>query len=78
MLANVIGLRPLDFSTKDNKQIRGMQLFVSFVENGVTGHATDKLFVRADVELPKKLQVGQEIDIYFDRKGKVEAVVGGE
>ena len=78
MLATLHGIRPLDFTANDGKKVKGTQLFVSFEENGVTGRATDKVFVKADIELPKKLQIGQEIDLYFDRKGKVEAVIGGE
>ena len=78
MLAKLHGVRPLDFTAQDGKQVRGTQLFISFEEQGVTGHATDKLFVRQDIELPKKMQVGKDLDIYFDRKGKVEAVYDSE
>jgi len=74
MIAIIHGLRALDFTAEDGKKIKGTQLFVTFEEEGVTGHATDKLFAKAAIELPEKLQVGSEVEIFFDRKGKVAAV----
>ena len=74
MTATLLGVRPLNFTANDGKQVVGVQIFASFPDQGVTGHATDKFFVRQDVQLPK-LQVGKNYEIFFDRKGKVEAVL---
>jgi len=78
MLATLQGYRALDFTTEDSKRIRGTQLFISFDEDNVVGQATDKLFVKPEVELPTQMQQGDSLEIYFDRKGKVESVFASE
>lgn len=69
----LVGSKFLDFHTQDGNHIKGTQLFVAFDEEGVEGKATDKLFIREGISLPK-LAVNKRLDITFNRKGKVEAV----
>ncbi|MCL2190173.1 MAG: hypothetical protein FWB87_15585 [Defluviitaleaceae bacterium] len=75
MLATLQGIRTLDFTANNGERVQGTQLFVSFEEAGVTGFATDKLFVRTDVHLPDKLKPNTQIEVFFDRKGKPEAII---
>jgi hypothetical protein len=74
MHANLLGIRILDFTGNDGKAVKGTQLFIAFQDKDVTGQATDKLFVRSDITLPKGLEVGKAIHVFFNRKGKVEAI----
>jgi len=75
MLATLHGIRSLDFTANDGNRVQGTQLFVSFEEANVVGHATDKLFAGADVRLPEKLKPGIPIECFFNRKGKLESVI---
>jgi len=74
MLATLLGSRVLDFVADDGSKIKGTQLFVSFTEDGVTGQAADKFFVKDGMEIPAKLAPGLKVEIDFNRKGKVEGV----
>lgn len=69
----LIGYRKLDFTPDNGDTVKGTQLFISYIENGVTGEMTDKLFVRDGLELPA-LTPGMTLDVSFTRKGKVESV----
>lgn len=68
----LLGFRKLDFTTEDGP-VKGVQLFTSNEEEGVTGLMTDKLFIRDGMELPA-LTVGMTLDVEFNRRGKVVAV----
>lgn len=69
----LLGFRHLDFTTDDGSAVKGVQLFVAFAEDGVTGRMADKLFIRDGIALPA-LTPGMMLDISFNRKGKVESV----
>jgi len=75
MKAKLLGTRQLDFTSKDGNHIKGINLYIAFPEDGVTGHATDKIFIKPDISLPTGIKVNSDIQIFFNRKGKVEAVV---
>ena len=72
MQAILLGVRKLDFSTNDG-QIKGTQLFIAFDEDDVTGKATDRIFVKSDIPLPK-LEINKPFNVYFNRKGKVDSI----
>lgn len=69
----LLGFRHLDFSTEDGSAVKGVQIFVAFEEDGVTGRMAEKFFIRDGLELPT-LTPGMSMDIRFTRKGKVESV----
>jgi len=75
MKAKLVGVRDLDFTASDGKRVKGVTLHLIFADEGVNGHATDKIFVRSEIELPKDLAVGKSLQVFFNRRGKVEAVV---
>ena len=73
IIYTIMGVRALDFLDDNGKAVKGTQLFVCFPEPGVTGHMTEKFFVRDGIQLPE-LKPTDTVNIYFSRKGKVEAV----
>ena len=73
MLMTLLGFRVLDFESNGEK-VKGVQAFVSFMEEGVCGARTDKLFFRdGSIELPE-LQPGMTLDVAFNHRGKPEKV----
>lgn len=77
----VLGKRPLSFTANDGKTITGVSLFVgtqfndSDIAAGATGLLCDKFFVSTD-KLPKaEIVVGKDVEIYFNRYGKVDKIV---
>ena len=70
----LMGLRTLDFESNGD-QIKGMQLFVAYPEDGVEGQMTDKIFLRDGFELPDGLKPGMNLDVTFNRRGRPEKVV---
>lgn len=74
MQAILLGICELNFksgSTGDN--IQGTQLFYAYPEQNTIGHRADKVFIRKDIQLPN-MKPNDTINLFFDRKGKVEAV----
>lgn len=72
-ITRLLGHRRLDFKDRDGSDVKGMQLYVSFSEDGVTGEMCDKLFVRDGVELPP-LTPGMNLDVTYNHKGRVVAI----
>ena len=74
-MAKVVGYKRADFKPKDSdSEIKGINLFVTYKRNDVQGDACERLFVsdnRAGTYLPK---VGDEVEIVYNRYGKVESI----
>jgi len=68
----LLGVRNLDFTTQEG-QVKGTQLFIAFDEDDVKGKAADKIFIKSDMQLPK-LELNKPFNVFFNRKGKVEAI----
>jgi len=70
----LVGFRELDFTDDKGNSVKGTQLHTTYSEDGVTGKACGKTFIRAgSMELPP-LTVGMALDITYNRKGKVTSV----
>jgi hypothetical protein len=69
-----LGFRQLDFVGNDGKAVKGVQIHASYTEDGVKGQAVDKIFVKADIAIPKGVEIGKPFYVHFNRKGKVVAV----
>lgn len=67
------GYKKLDFSDDNGNPVKGTQLYTSYPEDGVTGEACGKLFIRDGIDIPP-LTVGMMLDITYNRKGKAVAV----
>lgn len=75
MKVSVLGIRPVNFTASDGRAVAGSTLYIGYETDGVDGMAAEKIFVSAE-KLPKKAIVpGSDIEIIFNMKGKVEAVV---
>lgn len=74
MLANVVGKKILNFTAEDGKVIDGAHLFVTYEETGVEGVAAEKLFISSTKINAKDVSVGDVLEIFFTRYGKVDKV----
>lgn len=81
MIVNLCGVRDLDFQTKDGDTIKGIKIFFSYSEDGVSGHATDSKFISSSLckELGVTFKVleeyvGQVIDLSVNLKGKITGI----
>lgn len=74
MIHSVLGKRAVSFTASDGKEISGTTLYLAYETDGVEGMAADKVFIPA-AKMPKKdIVVGSEIDVLFNRFGKVEEI----
>ena len=74
MLHMVLGKKAVSFTADDGKEISGTRLYIGYEAKGVEGMATDKVFVSA-AKMPKgDIVVGSEVNIHYNRYGKVEAI----
>ena len=70
----VLGKRAVSFIAKDGKEISGTTLYLAYETEGVDGMAADKVFIPA-AKMPKKeITIGSDVDVLFNRYGKVEAI----
>lgn len=75
MKHTLLGLKKVSFTAADGKVVDGTTLYVAYDADGVEGMATDKLFVTT-AKMPKKdLVVGNDLDIFFNRFGKVDSII---
>lgn len=73
MKAKLIGYSISSFTTPDGKLIEGTTLSVGYADEHTTGLRAERFFVKKEIELPQ-VKVGEEVNIYFNQRGKVEAV----
>lgn len=78
---NLCGVQPMDFTTNDGDQIKGIKLHVSFQDENVMGYACDTKFLTA--QACKNLgitvdylepMIGQVVDIETNLKGRVTGI----
>ena len=74
MFARVVGKKPLNFTTEDGKVIDGVHLYVTYDEAGVEGVVAEKLFISSTKLNVKDVSIGDVLEIYFNRYGKVDKV----
>lgn len=81
MKVDLVGLYPLDFSSKDGGQIKGINLECNFVDDSVYGKKADAKFI-SDIAL-KNLGItledllpliNSEVDLELNFKGKVVGI----
>lgn len=75
MTYTVLGKRPVSFTASDGKTITGTTIWAGAELPEVEGLSCDKLFITAD-KMPKaEIVVGKDVEIYFNRYGKVDKIV---
>ena len=74
MKYTALGKKMVSFTASDGKVINGTTLYAGYDADGVEGMAADKIFVTAEKMPKKEIVVGADIDVYFNRYGKVDAI----
>lgn len=74
MLAIIYGLMKLDFTNDDGEKFSGTNLFAGFEADNVIGLRTERFFVKSDIPLPEDLEIGDEVELSFNYRGKLESV----
>ena len=72
MIMTLMGYKSLDFES-NGERVKGTQAFVSYIEDGVIGQRTDKLFLRDGFPLPE-IKPGDTLDVTYNRRGKPEGI----
>lgn len=76
-MLEIIGRRRLDFMpTNGDNRIDGLNLYVCYEDDNVTGVATDKIFLPFAKfgEQFDSLTVGTLIEVSYNKYGKIQAV----
>ena len=79
MKCYVIGKRKLDFTSSDGKAVKGLSLYLGMTSDSdsLEGMEAARFFV-SEAKLPKEdIIVGTDIEVYFDRRGKIDSIVVG-
>lgn len=71
----VIGLGKVDFETRDGNRIIGYSVFVTFHRSGVDGLAAEKFFISDSKFSASPFKLGDIVEIFFNRYGKVNSIV---
>lgn len=73
----LLGVRVIDFKDKQGVAVDGVKLYVAYESGaeGLIGQETADLFINAE-KCPEGIEecVGTEIDIEYNRRGKVASV----
>lgn len=75
MKVTLMGKKAIDFTAADGRAIKGSNIYVAFPEDKTEGLMTEKHFIHADKVDDKVLVVGTDIDLVFNSRGKIEAVL---
>ena len=76
MKAKLIGYSPVEFTTSDGKIVEGMTISVGCQDEHTTGMRAERFFVKKEIEIPQ-VKIGEDINVYFTQRGKVEAITKG-
>ena len=74
----IVGIQRNVVFRMDGKEFTGINLFGIVPRDNVDGHATEKIFVNSTKECYAtacSLKVGDEINCYYNRFGKVDTIV---
>lgn len=75
MVAKLIGISDVNFLTPNGDRIEGNNIFVSYADPNVVGEKTEKFFVKKDIAFPENLKIGESINLSFNQRGKIEAII---
>lgn len=73
MKVTVLGLRRVDFvDDRSGREFAGMTLFTSFKDPAVTGEMVERFYIGDNLGLDfSDVQPGSQLDLEFNRRGKV-------
>lgn len=70
----VLGKQKVDYTSKQTGQrVQGENLHCKYLQKNVEGEAVEKLYISSNVNSPI-VNVGDEIDVFFNRYGSVDEV----
>ncbi|MCX4341755.1 MAG: hypothetical protein OSJ72_19260 [Lachnospiraceae bacterium] len=73
MKAKLIGYAPVGFTTPNGKLVEGMTISVGYSDEHTTGMRAKRFFVKKEIGIPQ-VKIGEDINIFFNQRGKVEAI----
>lgn len=73
MKVTVLGLRRVDFvDDRSGREFAGTTLFTSFKDSSVTGEMVERFYIADNLGLDfSDVQPGSQLDLEFNRRGKV-------
>lgn len=74
MLANVVGKKLLNFTSKEGKVIDGTHFFVTYEDTDVEGLVAEKFFIPSTKIKANEVSIGDVVDISFTHKGKIDKI----
>lgn len=77
MIYTILGKRNVSFTASDGKTISGVTIYAGTESDdaSIEGLIVDKFFVTTE-KMPKAgIVVGKDVDIYFNKFGKVDKIV---
>ena len=73
MLVKIVGIRRnFSFLTKDGKEISGSNIYITRDQEGVEGLMCEKYFLNSKFDTTP-LKPGVDIELFFNRYGKVDS-----
>ena len=72
MRAKVLGTQNVSFLNSSGTEIKGVNAFVAFKDENVTGLRTEKFFIKESI--PFSAHVEDTVEINFNFKGKIEGI----
>ena len=74
MKVKLIGVADVEFTSTDGTQIKGTSIYTNYEDPNVQGMACKKFFLKPEIKVPNDLKLGEDVQLYFNMNGKVEAV----
>ncbi len=76
MKAVLLGKRKVAFTAEDGREISGTTVYLGFDDDGdVEGMVCEREFISSSVAGYKDLTVGSELEVTYNRKGKISAII---
>ena len=72
MNCKIIGIKKVDYTNKQGRQVNGTELHVSYPDNKVDGQAVDKFYISSMVNDCTSAKIGKNVNILFNQYGKVD------
>lgn len=69
---NIIGIKVIDYTNKQNRRVVGKELHVTFLQDNIDGVGVEKLYIPD--KLPCNVKIGDDIDVYYDKYGSIIAI----
>ena len=74
MVVKLIGVQKVEFVNALGEQIQGNNIYVSYADERTVGEKAEKFFVKPEVAFPEQMKIGEQINIFFNSKGRIEQI----